>query len=246
MQTVSTTIFCVVSSSDANRHKLLKEHQENILSQTKPIKAIYVFERDDCPPSGLFGEKIITSRCLTIYEAFNYAITACQTDFIMNLNLDDRLNYDAVSIMEQKLIGDDTLLVGGDWKICHSQDETNNVSSCTPANDIPFIPSWPPELGVTSRLGSGTGERGTYGPSTLWRMKCHEIFSRYPYRTTDGIKIKSIADSIWWSMLSKKSQGKLSRMPMIIGNYHSHPSEQAEFRHPKEHGLLNGKQISLI
>ena len=58
MQTVSTTIFCVVSSSDANRHKLLKEHQENILSQTKPIKAIYVFERDDCPPSGLFGEKI--------------------------------------------------------------------------------------------------------------------------------------------------------------------------------------------
>jgi hypothetical protein len=46
----------------------------------------------------------------------------------------------------------------------------------------------------------------------------------------DGTLIRTIGDQIWWLMLADRDK-TIIRCPMIIGNYHSHPSSQAEFRH---------------
>jgi len=78
-------------------------------------------------------------------------------------------------------------------------------------------------------LGSGTGERLTYGPATLWRMNAHAKIPRYPWRLQDGSLIRSVADGAFWSILAHVGAG-LSRLPLIIGNYHFHPQDQAEYR----------------
>jgi hypothetical protein len=242
----NTTIICAVWSQDVDRHDLLKQHQENILRQSIEVERVYVFERGDTPPSFLKGHSLISSEALSIYEAWNLAIAACRTKFVMNLNLDDRLNQNAVEILEGEIIKNEANLIGGDWKICYSQNETNQIENCYETSNIPFLPDWPPKLNSLTRLGSGVGERGTYGPATLWELDCHLRLPRYPYRMQNGQLIRSIADSVWWGLLRNNFNLKLHRLPIVIGNYHSHPQSQAEFRGEDEWAMVTGSSIALL
>ena len=241
-----TTVFCAVWSGDKDRHALLKRHHENLRQQTSNVDIVYVFDNDDRPPPELPALKLSCSQPLTIYEAWNLALAACRTPYVMNLNLDDRLNTDAVETLEASIQREGASLVGGDWNICYSQEETDRVASCYPAANLPFDPSWPPSRGTRTRLGSGTGNRGTYGPATLWRLDCHVGIPRYPYRTTTDIPITGIADAVWWDILVQHLKRKVARVPTVIGNYHSHPESQAEFRNVNEHAMLKDQMISLV
>ena len=196
------------------------------------------------PPSNLEGELLVSSKPLTIYEAWNLALSACRTPLVMNLNLDDRLNIDAIELLENSIIEHDAGLVAGDWKICHSQEEANDVAKCFPAGSIPITPDWPPKIGTTTRIGSGTSHDVTYGPATMWQMSAHLGFPRYPYRTTDDYRIRGIADGVWWRILEEHLQKQMIRLPTIIGNYCSHPDTQAEFRVFNEWGRINNLTIS--
>ncbi|QWD10210.1 glycosyltransferase family 2 protein [Polynucleobacter paneuropaeus] len=241
----NTTVICAVWSKDPNRYELLKQHEENLNLQTVDVERIYVFDCDDSPPPFLTGKKIISSEPITMYEAWNLAIVACKTVFIMNLNLDDRLNIDAVERLELEITKTSASLVGGDWKICYTQNDTNSITSSYPANLIPFKGEWPPIKDTYTRLGSGTGERGTFGPATLWNIHCHMKVPRYPYKTSDGALIKSVADALFWTALNTFGL-KLHRLPMIIGNYNSHPEDQAEFRNREDLNEMIKKGILLI
>ena len=84
--------------------------------------------------------------------------------------------------------------------------------------------------GIRTRLGSGTGEQGTYGPATMWRLDAHIGAPRYPWRFPEGTVIRSAADAAWWLVLAKHLQKPLLRLPVVIGNYHYHPKEQAQYR----------------
>jgi hypothetical protein len=242
----NTTVICAVWSKDPNRYELLKQHEENLNLQTVDVERIYVFDCSDSPPPFLTGKKIISSEPLTIYEAWNLAITACKTVFIMNLNLDDRLYIDAVELLELEITKTGASLVGGDWKICYTQQDTNSITSSYPVNLIPFKSEWPPVKGSLTRFGSGTGERAAFGPATLWNISCHMKIPRYPYRTSDGALIKSVGDSVYWTILKNTFSLKLHRLPMIIGNYNSHPEDQAEFRNCEDIYEIINKGISLI
>lgn len=246
MKNPITTVFCAVWSGDESRHELLFQHYENVSIQTSDVEVVYVFDNNDSPPRNLPGRKLICNYPLTIYEAWNVALAACHTPYVMNLNLDDRLYVDSVEMLEEAIQAEEGALVGGDWKICYSQDEANLVENCYAAESIPFLPQWPPVKGSITRLGSGTGSRGTYGPATLWRLDCHVGAPRYPYRTEKGTKIRSIADSIWWNIIQNHLKLKMLRLPMIIGNYYSHPETQAEFRNQNEHELLRNQLVSKI
>ena len=246
MNEVLTTIFCAVWSKDAKRHALLEGHQRNLLAQTKPVEIVYVFDSGDLPPPDLRARTVTVGSQTGIYEAWNVALSLCRTPFVMNLNLDDRLAPDAVERLEREMLNFGGNLIGGDWKVCFSQEDTDAVAPVCHASEMPFLPSWPPIPNVPTRLGSGTGERGTYGPATMWRLDCHIGFPRYPYRTADNTPIKSISDSVWWNMLITRDAKKVLRYPAIIGNYYSHPSEQAEFRLENEATLISTKPISLI
>ncbi len=120
-------------------------------------------------------------------------------------------------------------LIGGDWQICFSQSSTDNVAPCRPVHEVPLQEDWPPPPGAPSRLGSGTGERGTYGPACMWRMSLHTLVSRYPWKLGAGSLIRVVGDTIWWNLLHHFGKS-VQRVPFVIGNYFSHPSEQAEFR----------------
>ena len=246
MKRTITTVICAVWHNDPDRHRLLLQHCENCRGQTTSVNVIYVFDNNDRPPPSFRESAIISSEPLTIYEAWNLALAACRTPYVMNLNLDDRLCADAVEQLEDRVQEADAWLIGGDWKICHSQEETNEVGKCYPAHDIPFSSDWPPKKGVATRLGSGTGNRGTFGPATLWRMECHIRFPRYPYRTASGEKIRTIGDAIWWTCITRSLNRRAVRVPLIIGNYHSHPESQAEFRNAGERALLATQKISLL
>lgn len=245
-----TTVFCAVYSQDPEREELLNQHLANLKSQSVSVEPIYIFESSDPIAQRLTGVRcFVANHPMTIYESWNLAAAMARTPFVMNLNLDDRLHGDAVETLEAALESTQSDLVGGDWKICFSQEETNQVVPlCYPATAVQFEPAWPPTPGLTVRLGSGTGQRGTYGPATLWRMSAHANCPRYPYRTADGTLIRSVGDAVWWTVLKNVLAKKLQRVPKIIGNYHSHPQDQAEFRSPDtdEWQMLQGKSICKV
>ena len=64
----------------------------------------------------------------------------------------------------------------------------------------------------------------------MWRMDAHIGYPRYPWRASDGTILRVTGDAIWWDLLGGHLQKKIVRMPTIIGNYYSHPEDQAEFR----------------
>ncbi len=241
-----TTVFCAVWHGDADRHALLKGHAENLARQTVPVDSIYVFDNGDTPPDSLSPRSLTAREPLSIYQAWNLALSQVQTPLAMNLNLDDRLAPDAIEILEREIQKSDAMLAGGDWKICYSQAETDAVEPCYPAARLPYVPAWPPASGAKTRLGSGTGERGTLGPATVWRMDAHIGLPRYPWRLSEGSKIKVAGDLAWWQMLASNPRMKIARLPLVIGHYHSHPEAQAEFRAPDERALFADPGVSLL
>jgi len=243
-----TSVICAVWHGDADRWRLLEGHAENLARQTVPVEPVYVFDGRDEPPTAIPGHKVTAHEKLSIYQAWNVGLAMVGTPFVMNLNLDDRLAPDAVELLEGALLRENAALVGGDWKICYSQQETDAVEPCFPADQLPFVAVWPPPTGTRTRLGSGTGERGgTLGPATLWRMDTHIGAPRYPWRFTDGTSIKVIGDACWWAIVTEHLKKKAVRIADVIGNYHSHPGGQAEFRGPaNEAALMSAVGVSLF
>lgn len=243
-----TTVICAVWHRDPARFDLLRGHIANLARQTVPIETIYVFDGGDAVPPWLEAKGISVRQPLTIYQAWNVALSLVQTPLVMNLNLDDRLAADAVELMENTLVREKSCAVGGDWKICYSQEETDGADRCYPADRLPFVDEWPLKSGTVARLGSGTGQSGSFGPAVLWRMEAHIGAPRYPWRFMDGTPIHVAGDAAWWRMLRSQLRKKIVRLPMTIGHYHSHPGEQAEFR-PVAHDELQMMQdvgVSLI
>jgi len=231
-----TTVICAVWHRDPERWDRLQAHQACLDAQTVPVERLYVFDGGDTAPEWLKGQWVSTQRGLALYEAWDLAFHLARTPYVMNLNLDDRLSTDAVERMEGALdAGAD--LVGGEWRICFSQEDTDVLQPAERAEGLPFHPEWPPVR--TTRLGSGTGERGTYGPATMWRRDLRRIFPTYPWRLKDGSPLKIIGDALWWQLLQQAGK-RLVRLPVVVGRYHSHPQDQAEFRHPsdQEHARL--------
>ncbi len=242
-----TSVLCAVWHRDPDRHRLLEGHAQNLSRQTVPVEPIYIFDGRDEPPASLPGRKVVVHENMAIYQAWNVGLAMVGTPFVMNLNLDDRLATDAVEQLENAAIREGAALVGGDWKICYSQPETDAVSRCFPASELPFATEWPPPAGTRTRLGSGTGERGTLGPATLWRMDAHVGAPRYPWRFPDGTIVKVIGDLCWWTLVTQMLKKKAVRLADVIGHYHSHPGEQAEFRGPvNETALMNALGLSIL
>ena len=228
------TLFCAVYHRDENRHALIEEHLENIKSQSLPVEPIYVFEAGDQPSSAAKPYSIVSPCRLSIYQAWHTAMGHSNKKLLINLNLDDRLCPDAVARMSSYFDSDDVMLVGGEWVIANQvakSDQLRNIS----IEETYFDPTWPPKTrsftrpGENLRLGSGMGERGTYGPATMFRRSLIEELP-YPLKFGNGELVESIADSLWWSLIKRKYPGGAIRIPEIVGIYHSDPSSQAEFR----------------
>lgn len=233
-----TSVVCAVWHKDPMRWDLLRGHAASLAAQTAPVEPIYVFDGTDEPPDWLAGRKIVVRGDVTIYQAWNVGLSLASTPFVMNLNLDDRLAPDAVAALQRALVGDQAAMVGGDWKICYSQAETDAVRPCYDVEQLPFVADWPPPPGTRTRLGSGTGSRGTFGPAVMWRLDAHIGAPRYPWRLPEGTLLRTAGDAAWWSILTQHLRKKAVRLPKVIGNYYSHPSTQAEFRHDVDETAL--------
>lgn len=124
-----TTVFCAVWHGDPHRWELLRGHSECLKRQTVPINVVYVFDGGDIPPAWLEGNAVSVREPLTIYQAWNVALSMVRTPLVMNLNLDDRLAGDAIDLMQGVLLQTGAAIVGGDWNICYSQADTDNSIS---------------------------------------------------------------------------------------------------------------------
>lgn len=233
-QAASVTLFCAVYHRDENRHALIEAHLENIKSQSLSVEPIYVFEAGDHPSSAAKPYSIVDPGRLSIYQAWHMAMQHSNKKLLINLNLDDRLYPDAVARMSKYFDSDDVMLVGGEWVIANQiarPDQLGNIL----IRETYFDPAWPPkkcsftQSRASLRLGSGTGERGTYGPATMFRRSLLEEL-QYPLKFRNGDLIESIADSLWWSLIKRKYPSGALRIPEVVGIYHSDPSSQAEFR----------------
>lgn len=225
-----TSVICAVWSGDPKRADLLRGHGANLARQSVPVEPIYVFDGNDRIPPWVKGRAVAAREGLTLYQAWNLALALVETPFVMNLNLDDRLAEDAVETLERGLAQPDVALVAGEWNVTYSQKETDASFRCYPAEELPSIADWERRAPIRTRLGSGTGEQGTYGPATLWRLDAHIGAPRYPWRCPDGTLLRSAADAAWWLVLERHLQKRLLRLPIVIGNYHFHPKEQAQYR----------------
>jgi hypothetical protein len=234
-----TSVICAVWHRDPERHTRLGAHLENLKRQSVPVEPIYVFDGGDPVPEWLEARAISVNRPLTIYQAWNAALSLVETPLVMNLNLDDRLAPDAVQFLETELRRNGAIAAGGDWKVCFSQEQTDAVTPCYPAQDLPVLGGWPPKPGLVRRIGNSTGAGMILGPATIWRLDTH-IFAtpRIPWRLAEGTPLKVCGDLAWWIQLANVPDKKVLKVPMIIGNYYSHPEDQAEFRVPDERALL--------
>ncbi len=237
-------MFCAVWSGDPARHELLRDHVACLEKQSVPVETVYVFDSGDTPPDWLAGTVVASPAPLTIYQAWNLAVQHATTEHVLNLNLDDRLAPDAIETMESFARANDAALISGDWAVRYSQEDTDAVVPTYPAHRLPFDPQWPPPVGTPTRLGSGTGERGTLGPATLWRRDLHES-APYPWQFADGSPIRIVGDLAWWTIVRQHLNAPVVRLPLVIGHYHSHPADQAEFRSADEHQLLATQGINL-
>ena len=228
------TVICAVWNRQKDKEALLRGHMANLQQQTMAHEVVYVFDEGDAAPDWLAGSKVSASEALTIYQAWNVALSLVRTPFVMNLNLDDRLAPNAIELLQNVLEDDpEVVLAAGDWRICFNAEDTDAVRFAYDIEEEPCPPEWPPAPGKRVRFGSGDGKRAAYGPATLWRMAAHVGYPRYPYRFGDGSLIRVIGDAIWWKLLENSGRN-LIRLPLIIGHYRSDPSSQAEFRTPAE------------
>ncbi len=113
---------------DPNRAELLRGHAANLARQTAPVDPIYIFDGGDEPPSWLEGRTVSVREPLSIYQAWNVALSLVATPLAMNLNLDDRLAPDAVEFLELQMLRTGAMVIGGEWKVCHSQQQTDDVA----------------------------------------------------------------------------------------------------------------------
>jgi hypothetical protein len=235
------TVIAAVWCGQADKEALLRGHMANLDRQTTPHERIYVFDGGDQPPDWLTGTAVGVREPLTLYQAWNVALSLVQTPFVMNLNLDDRLAVDAMEVMLARIEeSPDNFLVGGDWKICSTAEETDDVGRCYPISELPQTQAWPPVPGVTARIGSGDGlYTWTLGPGCLWRMAAHLTIPRYPYRFLDGTLIRIVGDGVWWQLIQGHLNKLTVRTPMVVGNYRSWPANQAEFRYNADHEVQN-------
>ena len=229
------SVICAVWHRQKDKETLLAGHHRN-LAAAQASRVIYVFDGGDRPPEWLHdGERvssITVSDSLPIYHAWNVALSMVTTSLVMNLNLDDRLATDAIERMAAPFdVDPDVFLVGGDWRICYGEDETDRVGASVPLAQVPFRDEWPPVAGSVTRLGSGDGRRESHGPACMWRLEAHRRLPRYPYRFADGTPIRVVGDAIWWHAIEHLMRKKIVRLPWIVGNYRSHPEAQAEFRY---------------
>jgi hypothetical protein len=244
-----TSVICAVWSGDPKRADLLRGHIANLARQTVPVEPIYVFDGNDKIPPWVKGRAVSVREPLGLYQAWNVGLSLAQTNYVMNLNLDDRLAGDAVELLERAMAQHDAALVGGEWNITYSQKETDAIERAYPAEFLPSIADWEQRgPGTRTRLGSGTGEQGTYGPATMWRLDAHIGAPRYPWRFPDGTVIRSAADAAWWLILANHLKKPLVRLPIVIGNYHYHPQEQAQYRSRPhdELALIQQLGVSLV
>ena len=228
-----STIFCAVWSKEPEKDRLLSRHQECVLSQTTSPFPLYVFDDSDEPPADFELPYIACDQPLTIYEAWDLAVRIAPSDLVQNLNLDDVVYPNANAVLIDALLATGSDLVGGEWLIVRQDNDVSflekRVSTVSEVLNTDYDPNWPPAnfTAMPRRLGSGTGERGTYGPSTLWRRSTTGF--GYPHKFNNGEKIKSIGDSAFWSKI-KTSGRSATRLPVIIGEYFTNPEHQAEFR----------------
>jgi hypothetical protein len=96
----TTTVICGVWHGDPARFDLLRGHLANLARQTVPIETLYVFDGGDSVPPWLEAKTVSVKQPLTIFQAWNVALSLVQTPLVMNLNLDDRLATNAVELME--------------------------------------------------------------------------------------------------------------------------------------------------
>jgi hypothetical protein len=78
-------------------------------------------------------------------------------------------------------------------------------------------------------------------------MDAHIGVPRYPWRLPEGTTLKVVGDLAWWTLLTRHLKKKVVRVTDVIGNYHSHPNAQAEFRGPQnEASLMSELGVSLF
>ncbi len=237
------TVFCAVWHKQPNKEELLRSHWENLKAQSIPVEPCYIFDNGDQAPEWLEAPWHSFDEPLTIYEAWGAGVGLGQTKYIMNLNMDDRLATNAIEAMVGTAEGTSAALVGGEWAVSfdtshlEAQFEIKTLWGTTCSSDWPLMPQ--PNL----RLGSGTGERGTFGPATLWNLDL--LGHWYPTYFNNGEPVKSIGDTLFWRVIMQNKQ-KLTRIPMIVGRYYSNPNDQAEFRPHKDEEFLRDYGISPI
>lgn len=240
------TIFCAIYSEDPFRHSLIKDHFHNVMSLGPKVTPLYIFENNDSPDPDVFPYSIVVDKALTIYQSWALACELANTKYVMNLNLDDRLYRNSISVLLSEFNKPNVAIVGGDWLVRFGSKPSSDASTrdSRSIRTTTFAPAWPPvRSGQPLRLGSGTGERGTLGPATVWKKSLlNQIF--YPNKFGNGQLIRSIGDSAWWRLISQMELGDRARVPLIVGEYLSNPGAQAEFRVTdeqkvlREHGVL--------
>ena len=216
--------ICAVSHGIAGRDALLHGHAANLAAQTVPVEPIYVFDGGDAIPDWLAGRAVTAGANLTLYQAWNVALSMVSTPFAMTLPLTARLGLDAAQILGAAMQDETVVAACGNWRLCGTQGELDAVEPCYAAPIAPAL--------------------GALGPGVLWRMDTHMQSPRYPWRLRDGTLLHREGEAAWQTRLTQMPGGKIVRVPLVIGNCLS--AETASTLPYDERALLDDPGVSFL
>jgi FkbM family methyltransferase len=229
--------ICAVPHGIDERDALLHGHAANLAAQTVPVEPIYVFAGGDAIPDWLTGRAVAAGDNLTLYQAWNVALSMVATPFVMTLPLTARLAPDAAQILISAMQAETVLAVCGNWKICDTQAEADAVEPCYEVGRLAAS-------GAQGWLRSGGKGSETLDPAMLWRMAAHMQTPRYPWRLRDGTLLHHEGEAAWRTTLLQMPAGRTVQVPLVIGNCLS--AKTASTAPYDERALLNDPGVSFL
>jgi hypothetical protein len=223
------TVVCSAWHKQKHLELYFRQHLRSLLSQTVPVKIIYVCDgglRLEAPSPNV--TMVTVSEGIRTAEALNIGLALTNTPYFAALNIDDFYFRNALEIHLGAMKQLDVDAFFGDWEIRFTEEGDTERDAFELVRLRPCR-NWPPEREEGLRLGNGDGHRGTWGPAPVFKTAALKSVGGYPKWFGDGTPIPTIIDFIVWQRLLQAKKN-VSRGAMVIGSYYSNPDSQQEFR----------------
>lgn len=214
----TTTAILDVRPGLADRDEKVRAWHLALDRQTRQgdFERITVFSAGEKPTDGIPGSVITSDKPINTGQAYNLALAAMNTPYVLILPINDRLFDGALAQMQENL-DQGAPWIGGDWIVATTPEAQNRIERTMSNTAFDAVRSWPPAEGVRARLGNTTEHTNWVGPAFLYQNYLHGRFGRFPWRFGDMTLLPGYEAEVWCKTIAANNID-LTVLPKVLGN----------------------------